>query len=202
MSGAGGLLNNKKQSYVGVMFAASVVNNADPVQKGRVRIRIPLVFDGISDADLPWALPDRLTNQVDIPSVGTKVYVEFQDGKPHQAIYYSNVVSGSGVQAPFKTNYPNKWGLSDGTDYLAFDKSTHETDLVSTGKLNTTSTDDTTITSQKKVVLSSQQDTTITSQQNFNATAQIQLTLTAATSSNIVANASGIQITATLISLN
>ncbi len=83
-------------------YSGYVVNNKDPYQMGRVRVRVPAAYgptagvDGsISDGDLPWALPSGLPAGETsgsgggswIPNVGDRVFVRFLDGEPEKPVW-------------------------------------------------------------------------------------------------------------------
>lgn len=85
-----------------IIFEARVVENDDPSNIQRVRVRVPKVHDAISkDSDLPWALKIASSmcgsgpgyGEYGVPDKGEVVYVEFQDGNPHNPIYYGNKVA-------------------------------------------------------------------------------------------------------------
>jgi hypothetical protein len=85
--------------YYGI-YRAQVIDNADPDNRGRVRLYIP-ALGHTSDADAPpdlWALPtgmssgasDQLTHGFQfIPDVEDNVWVMFEDGLAHLPIYFT-----------------------------------------------------------------------------------------------------------------
>lgn len=103
-----------------------VVDNNDPEQLYRVKIRIPLVHDGIKDEDLKWAIPEdnmhgrglkggglgRSVSLLGIPKKGHYVSVYFRhSGDPNLPSYSHRVpVTGKTVPEEFETNYPNRYG--------------------------------------------------------------------------------------------
>lgn len=76
-----------------------VVDNVDPDKKNpkqRVRVRIPQLHRGIPDDKLPWALQDSSrgtanagsgVGSVDVPPVGSKLYVRLDENDPHNPRY-------------------------------------------------------------------------------------------------------------------
>lgn len=84
-------------------YGGYVVSNSDPVQVGRLKVRVPMLHgiggndNGglISDADLPWALPNCLPagGSADsggiswIPVVGDQIFVEFLDGELDKPVW-------------------------------------------------------------------------------------------------------------------
>jgi|APLak6261658528_1056013.scaffolds.fasta_scaffold00016_7 uncharacterized protein involved in type VI secretion and phage assembly len=71
-----------QQHYYG-KFRGFVVDNQDPEQRGRLRVRVPSV---LADAVTGWALPclpfGGLANQglFFVPEVGAQIWVEFEEG--------------------------------------------------------------------------------------------------------------------------
>ena len=45
-------------------WTGKVIDNADPLFMGRVKIRILGYYDGISDSAIPWALPELLRKKL------------------------------------------------------------------------------------------------------------------------------------------
>lgn len=83
-------------------FAAVVVSNEDPLQIGRIKIRVPILhgFEGnpsglVEDKNLPWALPDSLpcggspeSGGISwIPVVGDQVWISFLDGEMDNPVW-------------------------------------------------------------------------------------------------------------------
>ncbi|AXY86115.1 putative tail protein [Escherichia phage vB_EcoM_IME392] len=95
-----------------------VVDNNDPAQKCRVKVRVPGVLDGDG---IPWAIPiasaflgDGESDRVEIPEVGTEVSVSFPTGDQHFPFYTGRWHSKE-VPEEFKENYPNRYGFKDST---------------------------------------------------------------------------------------
>ena len=97
-------------------FLGSVVNVKDPMQLGRVKVKVFGVYDEIDDADLPWA-------QIVVPVtqgihegkgqnlgilVGTQVFGMFLDGKNSQLPMVIGTVPKEGdTNEKAKANYPS-----------------------------------------------------------------------------------------------
>jgi hypothetical protein len=59
-------------------YRGIVMNNVDPSQLGRLRVRVP---DVTGDLEIGWAMPCAATvDRLPIPAVGTGVWVEFEYG--------------------------------------------------------------------------------------------------------------------------
>lgn len=93
--------------YIGI-----VVDNVDPSNYGRVKIRIPEVhgtIDDISDADLPYAIridpvgfgSSSEVSSYSVPVIGSEVMVRFYNNDIYSPMYYgrpynSNSITGQG----------------------------------------------------------------------------------------------------------
>ena len=112
---------------MGKWYPAIVVENNDKANKedklplGRVKIRIPALFDNIEDDFLPWAVPhvNRLKGGPDngsfsVPAIGVEVLVQFQAEDPYNPFYagfpYSknNVLSVLTKDDVDNSEYPKK----------------------------------------------------------------------------------------------
>jgi len=98
------------------LYEARVVNNNHPGHLGWIKARVDKIFDGISDKDLPWAIPtfehpDGATSSsgiLCIPKVGSKVLVHFQNGSPFHPIYRGYTVDALTKLEEGDTNYPDR----------------------------------------------------------------------------------------------
>lgn len=125
------LFNMRPQALAGILFIAKVVNNNDLGRReGEVSIRIPTRMDGIPDEHLPWARPKNLGYSFKIPDVGELVYVEFLGGSVYHPVYYGKAIGPNGVGI-FTDDYPNSWGISDGTNYIKINKASNTMEFTS-----------------------------------------------------------------------
>lgn len=83
---------------VGKFYVGTVVANNDLAHfgqpLGRVKFRLPLLFEGIPDELLPWALPrparfkgGQNNGNFSVPTIGTKILVEFQSHDVYNPFY-------------------------------------------------------------------------------------------------------------------
>lgn len=109
----------------GQFFIGIVVNNVDEddkKQRQRVQIRIPQRHRGVPDAMLPWAIPDTTggvnnmqvqsgsqVGNVNIPPIGSKVWVRFEDNDPHNPRYAGSPSTDDVAKnhEAYKENYPH-----------------------------------------------------------------------------------------------
>ena len=97
----------------------TVVANDDPDKMGHVKVRVPDVLDGETDA-LPWAAPKFSSSlggaseaQVFmVPKVGSSVIVEFDN--PYSLYYCAWTPSDKTVNDLFHGEYPDRYGMVDG----------------------------------------------------------------------------------------
>jgi hypothetical protein len=109
MSKPQGLLSDQR-------YVAYVVSNNDPDKLGRIQARVPVLFDGIEDSDLPWAIPhwahtdgaSPTSGIFSVPKKGTKVQLKFQDGKASFPVYIGYHVDKSTQMEEVKHNYPDR----------------------------------------------------------------------------------------------
>lgn len=77
-------------------YRGEVVNDQDPYDAGRVRIRVFGVYDNVMDQHLPWAImaDPFMGGQGDlggffVPDVGSHVWVFFEHGDHMQPVYFA-----------------------------------------------------------------------------------------------------------------
>lgn len=97
-------------------YEAKVVFNNDPDMLGRIQARVPVLFDGIEDADLPWAIPDfghtdgasPTSGVFSVPKIGTKVQLRFQQANPMYPVYTGFHVDKQTRMEEVVHNYPDR----------------------------------------------------------------------------------------------
>lgn len=80
-------------------YRGTVVDNKDPQQQGRIRVRVPDVLGNVTS---DWALPcapyiGKRTGFYAIPSIGTSVFVEFEAGDTARPIWVGGLWNGGDV---------------------------------------------------------------------------------------------------------
>ena len=140
------MLNNfnslqEEEGYDGD-FMAIVVDNADPLFLHRIRVTVPGILEADDPTALPWALPKSLTTfgndqvlntstkqsfSINVPAIGSRVYIYFQKGDPHFPVYAgSAVIDGSLTNNPtyssdeLMVNYPRRRGWRDQAQNLFY----------------------------------------------------------------------------------
>lgn len=122
----GKLFKKSNTKYAG-NFRGKVVDTADPLQLGRVRIRVYGMTESsmIPIGALPWALPampisngaGSSSGSFFVPEVNSEVFLFFEEGNPMSPVYFAEAQNGIKGQPSFKsTNYPKRVGfrLSNG----------------------------------------------------------------------------------------
>ena len=106
-----------------LLYQGIVVDNNDPLKIGRVRVRVSqfLPEEAISSSHCPWAVmrrPSGFGGQSErsdffIPSVGSKVLVQFSGGEIYSPIYETCPPDNLTKIADMSTHYPNRCGWKD-----------------------------------------------------------------------------------------
>lgn len=119
------------------LLLALVVDNNDPTRKQRIRVTVPGLLEAADVKELPWVLPKAQSpfgvgddyGVVQIPRIGSRVYVHFQGGDLSFGQYVSDALtSRSALPADFLTHYPNRFGYySPKGDILYTDLQTRDT---------------------------------------------------------------------------
>lgn len=105
-------------------YAATVVDNKDPREIGRVRARIEGIHEGLKDNELPWSIPKHShcngayspgdanaerCGTFNVPRIDSKVCLQFpQKGDPHHAVYSGYTIDDDTMMPEAKTNYPDR----------------------------------------------------------------------------------------------
>lgn len=98
------------------LYEAIVVDNNDPQKRGRIKARVRILFEGIEDSDLPWAIPtfehtDGASSEsgiLVIPKINSKVLLHFQNGSPFHPIYRGYTIDNSTMLEEGNHHYPNR----------------------------------------------------------------------------------------------
>lgn len=98
------------------VYEAEVVDNNDPKKLCRIRARVAEMFEGISDDELPWAIPsfshvDGATDTSGIqfvPKKKSKIFITFQGGNPLFPIWHNYHVDEKTKLQEMEYNYPDR----------------------------------------------------------------------------------------------
>jgi hypothetical protein len=92
-------------------YRGTVIDVNDPLEAGRVKIRVFSVYDDVKDSVIPWAeyADPFFTNGMFVPDVGDKIWVFFDNGDHMHPIYFA------GSQGkPIFDGFTHKKGANDG----------------------------------------------------------------------------------------
>ena len=104
--------------YKGI-YRAYVARNTDPLEMGRVQVRIPFLhgivgndFSAIKDKDLPYAMPCFPVASYDsgmclIPEVGSIVFVFFENGNCDEPVYFGQCYGKADEESIKTYGYPS-----------------------------------------------------------------------------------------------
>jgi len=106
-------------------YPAVVIDNKDPEQRGRVRLKCPAVW-GINYIHPSWIEPcdfelaGKDSGEFNPPYIGQWVYIHFEFGDPRNPIYSGGFFAKDELASEFKTNYPNirGWAWKSGQRLL------------------------------------------------------------------------------------
>lgn len=122
------------RTFVGTVVVNDDSTSADSKKRQRLKVTVLGVLDpedGYTNDLLPWAAPHSAFGdwgstwgEVDIPSVGAKVNVIFQDGRKDHPLWFPAHVD-SDPPSVLQTNYPNRRGrvLKNGAFYYVDEQS-------------------------------------------------------------------------------
>jgi len=105
-------------------YHGTVVDNSDPLQIGRLKIRIEELFgtgDEIPDSALPWAIKcsspsfggGSNISGFSVPEVGSKLLVKFLRGDIYSPMYVGRLSDASNKITGQEVDYPNTYILKD-----------------------------------------------------------------------------------------
>ena len=113
--------DTSSEGYMGI-----VVDNADPLRLGRVRVAANGIFEANSIHDLPWLLKytpaflggSTLSESFSVPELQSQVWISFPF-KDTKMPAYSNYIYGQGTTTgEFAEDYPESYGFKDSSGTL------------------------------------------------------------------------------------
>lgn len=115
------MTHQESVDYTNDYIAGVVVFNEDPERRQRIKVSIPNLLEG-PVGDLPWIAPilnsgfgiTPSASTVSVPAVGTKVWVEFQEGNLDFGVAHGYIQSAAEkLPAELAVNYPRRRGWVD-----------------------------------------------------------------------------------------
>jgi uncharacterized protein involved in type VI secretion and phage assembly len=110
-------------------YRGVVVDNRDPLEKGRVQVRVPTV---LGDSRLSWAMPCMTyagpedVGFFTIPPKGANVWVEFEAGDPNRGVIWSGCFWGEGHNVPARQGTAEQKVLKTKAATIKIDDSAEE----------------------------------------------------------------------------
>jgi len=109
------LRNNYKDNLDGTVWLGEVMDVADPLFLGRVKVRVYGKFDQIPTEDLPWSYPgNNMTGGSDsgggffsVPKVGSIVSIRFDQGNLYHPEYFFTQKISNEAKAEIESSYEN-----------------------------------------------------------------------------------------------
>ncbi len=105
------------------IYRAEVLSNSDSTKKGKVKLNVFGLFDGIPHKYLPWAVPGLplfsgsgsgglRSGWFGVPSVDSHVWCFFEAGDVQQPVYFAEAPNGTkGFPTPGDASYPHARGF-------------------------------------------------------------------------------------------
>jgi len=99
------------------IYRGTVMDNVDPLQYGRVKVKIYPMLADVETTNLPWAVPmypiwegaGTGIGYFAVPDIGTNVFVMFEMGDIYQPVYIGEAPDAvKGLPSDRTTNYPNR----------------------------------------------------------------------------------------------
>ena len=129
------------------LYIAEVVDNYDPEELCRVRVRIPEIYGDIPDEHCPWAVQFRAVSlgaaedqsAFHIPRVGSKVGVIHHRGDVYSPMYMFQPYDGGSRIDEALDGYPNSYGFRDSDgNQLSVDMNSDTAELGFSGDVSLT----------------------------------------------------------------
>lgn len=111
-----------KLNLKATIVSAVVIDNDDPEQLFRIKIRCNEIHKGVPDEHLPWARPvaipigpgsGTVQGLIAIPNINTKVAVMFQDNSDNYPVYLGAIMTEDVKLNELLEDYPNSYGWID-----------------------------------------------------------------------------------------
>ena len=114
------------------IYRGKILDNNDPLQRGRVKAEIYPMFKGITSTDLPWAIPlfpsfegaNPGVGFFSVPKIGSMMAFYFEEGNVYSPVCIGEYPDGmNGVPVSALVNYPNRkvWKTTSGVEIIVDD---------------------------------------------------------------------------------
>tara|TARA_R110000737_G_scaffold331169_2_gene347278 strand:+ start:687 stop:1403 length:717 start_codon:yes stop_codon:yes gene_type:complete len=102
-----------KDETLGTIWVGEVINTSDPLQLGRVKVRVFGKYDNLDEEVIPWAIPynQLASGVVIIPKIGEFSNVFFENGDENIPFYTGIAKTNNDLLGEFGDDYPNVWSI-------------------------------------------------------------------------------------------
>ena len=102
-----------KDDLVGTIWIGEVLRTDDPLQLGRVKIKVFSKYDELDEEVIPWAIPynQLSTGTSIIPKVGDIINVFFENGDDYVPFYFTTIKNSDDLLGEYGDDYPKVWSL-------------------------------------------------------------------------------------------
>jgi len=102
-----------KDVLVGTIWIGEVIRTDDPLQLGRVKIKIFSKYDELEEGVIPWAIPynQLSTGTCIIPKVGDIINTFFENDDDYVPFYFTTIKNSEDLLAEYGEDYPKVWSL-------------------------------------------------------------------------------------------
>tara|TARA_R110001592_G_scaffold220637_2_gene475300 strand:+ start:2116 stop:2901 length:786 start_codon:yes stop_codon:yes gene_type:complete len=102
-----------KDITLGTVWVGEVINTGDPLQLGRVKIKIFGKYDELEEDVIPWAIPynQLASGTVYIPKIGEICNVFFENGDENIPFYTGIAKTNDSFFAEQGEDYPKVWSI-------------------------------------------------------------------------------------------
>lgn len=102
-----------KDITLGTIWVGEVINTGDPLQLGRVKIKVFGKYDELEEGVIPWAIPyNQLSSgTVYIPKMGEICNVFFENGDENIPFFMGISKTNNDLLGEYAEDYPKVWSI-------------------------------------------------------------------------------------------
>ena len=120
-----------KDESLGTIWIGQVIRTDDPLQLGRIKVKVFSKYDELNETVIPWAIPynQLSTGTIIIHKVNDIVNIFFENGDENVPFYFTAAKASDQLLSEFGNDYPKVWSIvydkklgEDGTGNLSKDR--------------------------------------------------------------------------------
>jgi len=102
-----------KDITLGTIWVGEVINTGDPLQLGRIKIKVFGKYDELEEEVIPWAIPyNQLSSgTVYIPKIGEICNVFFENGDENIPFFMGISKTNDDLLGEYAEDYPKVWSI-------------------------------------------------------------------------------------------